>query len=216
MKKKLLSLVLAGAMVASTSVSAFAATPGHINGSDAQEHSTEVKITGQVLNDKGDLPAGTFNVTVPTTASFTVRADGGVITVPITIQNKGTQNIDVYAEKFVDNTPLEGQEITVTEQSSLTSKNRSHVSLNIEGIDRVLYLKSENIEQGKNGIYTNSDLTNSATDADSLKLTTIAAGNDGDITLKGTAGTSSSTNQIAQSISNSFTLTLKIKKSEKQ
>lgn len=217
MKKKLLSLVLAGAMVASTSVSAFAATPGHINGSDAQEHSTEVKITGQVLNDSGDLPTGTFNVTVPTTASFTVSGDGGVITVPITIQNKGTQNIDVYAEKFVDTTPGDKQEITVIEQSNLASKNRSYVSLNIEGSERVLYLKSENIENGtKNGIYTNPNLTTPATNVDSLKLTSIAAGRDGDITLNGTAGADSSSDQITQSISNSFTLTLKIKKSEKQ
>ena len=217
MKKKLLSLVLAGAMVASTSVSAFAATPGHINGSDAQEHSTEVKITGQVLNDSGDLPTGTFNVTVPTTASFTVSSDGGVITVPITIQNKGTQNIDVYAEKFVDTTPGDKQEITVIEQSNLASKNRSYVSLNIEGSERVLYLKSENIENGtKNGIYTNPNLTTPATNVDSLKLTSIAAGRDGDITLNGTAGADSSSDQITQSISNSFTLTLKIKKSEKQ
>ena len=217
MKKKLLSLVLAGAMVASTSVSAFAATPGHINGSDAQEHSTDVKITGQVLNNSGDLPTGSFNVTVPTTASFTVSADSGVITVPITIQNRGTQNIDVYAEKFVDTTPGDNQEITVIEQSNLASKNRSYVSLNIEGSERVLYLKSENIENGtKNGIYTNPNLTTPATNVDSLKLTSIAAGRDGDITLNGTAGADSSSEQITKSISNSFTLTLKIKKSEKQ
>lgn len=222
MKKKLLSLVLAGAMVASTSVSAFAATPGHINGSDAQEHSTDVEITGQVLNNRGDLPAGTFNVTVPTTASFTVRSNGGVITVPITIQNKGTQNIDVYAEKFVDTTPEADQEITVTGQSNLTGKNRSYVSLNIKGSERVLYLKSEKIEEGKkNGIYTNPTLENSAINEDSLKLTSIAAGRDEDITLNGTAGNGttdgdSSSQEITQSISNSFTLTLKIKKSEKQ
>ena len=217
MKKKLLSLVLAGAMVASTSVSAFAATPGHINGSDAEEHSTDVEITGQVLNNNGDLPAGTFNVTVPTTASFTVRSNGGVITVQITIQNRGTQNIDVYAEKFVDTTPEDNKEITVVEQSNLTGKNRSYVSLNIKGSDRALYLKSEKIENGtKNGIYTNSNFDTPAVGANNLKLTSIAAGRDGDITLNGTAGADTSGDQITQSVSNSFTLTLKIKKSENQ
>ena len=54
MKKKLLSLVLAGAMVASTSVSAFAATisttNGVINGSDENEYTTDVEITGKVIS----------------------------------------------------------------------------------------------------------------------------------------------------------------------
>ena len=84
MKKKLLSLVLAGAMVASTSVSAFAeeqsvageqvqsvaggqvesVAGGKIDGPDNKQYSTEVKIKGDVEDNKGQTKPGTLSVTV--------------------------------------------------------------------------------------------------------------------------------------------------------
>lgn len=215
MKKKLLSLVLAGAMVASTSVSAFATTTpthvgnGEIKGSDDKEYTTDVEITGQVLNNAGDIPAGTFNVTVPTTASFTVDQSRNVISVPITIQNNGAQSIDVYAEKFLDITPGEGQKITVTKSSELKDKNRSFVNLTLKGKLGVVHLKTEeNNISNKKGIYKDSELATEAT-GEELKLTSISNEESGVITLSGNAGDTA----ITDSVSDNFTLTLKIKKS---
>lgn len=215
MKKKLLSLVLAGAMVASTSVSAFATTApthvgnGEIKGSDDKEYTTDVEITGQVLNNAGDIPAGTFNVTVPTAASFTVDQSRNVISVPITIQNNGAQSIDVYAEKFLDITPGEGQKITVTKSSELKDKNRSFVNLTLKGKLGVVHLKTEeNNISNKKGIYKDSELATEAT-GEELKLTSISNEESGVITLSGNAGDAA----ITDSVSDNFTLTLKIKKS---
>ena len=72
MKKKFLSLMMAAAVVATTSVSAFA-QDRVIEGADTTEQKAEIDITGQVLGDHGEVPAGTFNVSIPTTAAFTVN-----------------------------------------------------------------------------------------------------------------------------------------------
>ena len=203
MKKKLLSLVLAGAMVASTSVSAFAKT---INDSDAKDVETEVSITGKVSNESGDTPAGNFNITIPTAASFTVSKNKDVISMPITIQNNGDQSIDVYAKEFRDMTPAADAQITVVEETTLESKDRTNVSLNITGNKKTLFLKSE--ESG-NGIYKEAALTNNAA-GEELKIANIPGNQDGDITISGKAG---KTGTVTNAVSDKFTLVLKIKKS---
>lgn len=205
MKKKLLSLVLAGAMVASTSVSAFAKT---IDDSDAKEVDTEVSITGNVLNDHGDTPAGNFNITIPTVAAFTVSGNGGVVSMPITIENHGEQNIDVYAKEFRDTTPQENAKITVVAESGLKEKNRTNVSLNIHGNVKTLFLKSA--ETG-NGIYKDETLTTNA-NGEELKIANIAGNQNGKVTISGKAG---ETGSVTDSVSDQFTLVLKIKKSSK-
>ena len=73
MKKKFLSLMMAAAVVATTSVSAFAA---NVTDSDENEAQTDVKITGNVQDASGNDAPGTFKVTVPTTTNFTVTNKG--------------------------------------------------------------------------------------------------------------------------------------------
>lgn len=213
MKKKLLSLVLAGAMVASTSVSAFAEDKV-IRDPETQDVQTEVSIQGRVANDNGKLPEGNFNITIPTTASFTVSQNGDVITMPITVKNNGEQNIEVYAVKFADTTSVEGRNITVTKQSDLKTKNRSYVNLNLRGNLKTVYLKSENLSDDSTGIYQEPTLENKATTEDQLKLAVINGRDSGDLTLEGRAGEDSTT-PITDALTDNFTLTLKIKKSAK-
>lgn len=214
MKKKLLSLVLAGAMVASTSVSAFAdSSVTNITTSDKEDGKADITITGQVLDNAGNLPSTNFNVTVPTTAAFTVTQQNNVISVPMTITNNGPQNIDVYAEKFIDNTPADNSEITVVKESELEEHNRTYVSLNIKGKLRTLYLKSEDTNtSGKNGIYQEAGHTSKA-DGENLKLISLSTGQAGNITLEGRAGAKTDV-AVANSVNNNFTLTLKIKKAQ--
>ena len=205
MKKKLLSLVLAGAMVASTSVSAFAATT-NITGPDTESPTTNVTITGEVVNEDGAKPAGKFNVTIPTAASFTVTKDSTVISVPIVIENNGAQSINVYAEKFADVTI--NSEITVVGNGSLTGQDRTKVSLSLSGDNGMVYLKSEDNNNTKNGIYSDPGLQTQATTDESKLLTTISNGKTGKITLNGNSGTEATSNAA----SDDFTLTLRIKK----
>ena len=74
MKKKLLSLVLAGAMVASTSVSAFADTFDIQKGTGTD---VNVSITGNLEGSDGATVPGTVTVTVPTAAVFNVKHSDG-------------------------------------------------------------------------------------------------------------------------------------------
>lgn len=214
MKKKLLSLVLAGAMVASTSVSAFAAgTDNVIKDSDTSAPTTNVEITGEVLSHSGQRPEGKFNVTVPTAAMFTVTKEGNLQGTTIKVTNNGTQSIDVYADKFLDTQV--GGGINVISENGLNDVDRTNVSLKLKGNVNTLFLKSES-ERADNhtGLYKNADLeaSNKATDDADLKIANIQSKDEYDLTLSGSAGKSST--EVTNAVSNSFTLTLKIKKSK--
>lgn len=208
MKKKFLSLMMAAAVVATTSVSAFADT--NITDSDEKTPTTDIQITGNVIDDSGRAPVGTFNVTVPTAASFTVTQAGKLEGTKIKVTNNGTQDIDVYADEFIDTT-VNG-EINVVPEGRLTNLNRTNVSLKITGNLKTLFLKSEDTnEKGKNGIYTNNALTETAS-GENLKLANVGAKKEYDLTLSGTAGGLNNP-AVEKAVSDSFTLRLKIKKS---
>lgn len=214
MKKKLLSLVLAGAMVASTSVSAFA--EANVTTPDNKDGSANVKITGVVENNSGERPAGTFQVTVPTTASFTVDQNGRFMAADqMTIKNEGPQTIAVYADKFVDSTKTVGEGITAVKESLLEGNNRTYVTLNVYGSDGGVYLKTEDTSVSSNtGLYTDNTLATKA-ENEALKLTTVQPGGSEHLTLAGKAGKLTSSQDggsVATAVSNDFTLTLKIKK----
>lgn len=207
MKKKLLSLVLAGAMVASTSVSAFADT---ITNPDTEQPTTNVTITGKVLDNTGNEAAGTFNVTIPTSATFTVDQNGTLHGTKIKVTNNGVQNIDVYADKFIDT--QNGTGISVMKEAELKTVDRSHVSLSLEGNLKTLYLKSEG-DGDYAGLYTDKSLDTKA-DESTSKIATVRSNQEIDLTLSGKAG-GNNTTPITEGINNNFTLTLKIKKSDK-
>lgn len=220
MKKKFLSLMMAAAVVATTSVSAFADdTTTNLTQSETSTPTANVTITGKVIDDEGNQPVGNFNVTVPTTAAFMVSKKGDLDGTKINIKNNGQQNIDVYAEKFVDTTRNDGDGITVVDEGLLGGKNRTYVSLKVHGSRGNVYLKTES-EAGKKGLYADKGLSREATTDDQLILTSIVAGQNADLTLDGKAGNKTKDDNesfaVTNAVSNDFTLTLKIKKSANQ
>lgn len=211
MKKKLLSLVLAGAMVAGSSVSAFAADTV-LNA----EGNADVTITGKVVDDRGNEPAGTIKVSVPTSATFMVNQQGNLQGTTINVTNNGDQNVDIYAEQFRDLTKEDGAGITVVAESALKSKKRTYVSLSLQGKAGNVYLKTETDGNGK-GLYKNMALSEAAVQDADLKLTSIAPGQTEGLRLQGRAGENNNAGgnqdqKVEQAVSNDFTLTLKIKK----
>lgn len=206
MKKKFLSLMMAAAVVATTSVSAFAQDK-LIDGLDTQEHTTEVTITGKVLDEENNEPAGNFNITVPTSAAFTVGKDQKVISASIVIRNNGEQDVDVFAESFTDTTPKADDKITVVKEGDLENKNRTNVSLSIGGSLKTLYLGSK--PDNKKGLYEDNSLD---TPASEFKLVKIQGKQEGTLTLAGKAGKQDG---VTNAVSDKFTLVLRIKKSEK-
>ena len=228
MKKKFLSLMMAAAVVATTSVSAFAAdnvdssveTPAEANVTDEdnQERTTEVTITGKIADDSGKMPAASFKVTVPTAANFTVTQKS-FYGPRLEIKNQGPQAIEVYAQRFTRAAGGSEAIQTVKEQqisddSEGRTYGRNSVALKLKGQrfgdnESVAFLSATN--DGGNGIYEERDL-GSPQEA-GIKLLALGAGNDreqtGTITLEGMAGKGS---VVGGAKSDKFQLTLRIKK----
>lgn len=221
MKKKFLSLMMAAAVVATTSVSAFAAaeevdksvdmpTQSNINSLDSSEHSHEVTITGKVQSDDGKMPATSFKVTVPTAANFTVNSAGTVVGPTLTVKNEGTQAIKVFAQNFRNTGNGDIQVLSADAISGDNSLNRSNISLKLVGEKtNVAYLAAGN---GINRVSRSEDLST----IDEVELLGLTAGKDGvavekSFTLQGTAGKGKG---VSNPISDTFELTLKIKKAD--
>ena len=214
MKKKFLSLMMAAAVVATTSVSAFAST-NFINTSDENEAQSEVTITGKVQNQNGQDPAGTFKVTVPTTAEFTVTKDGNVLGPKLEVSNAGSQEIEVYAYKFVDESGA--GKINVVDENTLLGDDAAEntkVSLKLVGLngDGTAYLASVNSDSSANGVYKGSDLREKA-EGSGVMVLRLQGGTEqspvsGRISLEGRAGK----HAVSAGVQDDFKLTLKIKK----
>lgn len=211
MKKKLLSLVLAGAMVASTSVSAFAATDTDTvvkkdNGT------ANVTINGSVYGNGGEIPSGTINVSVPTALNFKVNKEGVVEGSSIKIVNNGAEAVDVLAVSFVDETPDSGITVKPPQELSTVSDHfRNEVALNLRGKSgEGTYFKTVNLGNGEAGII-NSQGTSSGNTG--IKLSTIEGNGESDtLTLSGVAGTKNLEDKANEGLTDKFILTLKIAK----
>mgnify|MGYP000911429872 CR=1 FL=1 len=211
MKKKLLSLVLAGAMVASTSVSAFAADTT-ISSYNEGSNTANVTINGSVEGNNGEIPSGTISVSVPTALNFKVDKNGTVNGGDIKITNNGVDTVDVIAIKFYDTTPTSGITVkTPSEFRSEASLDRSNVVLNIGGTNgEIAFFKSESSGGSENGIYNEAG---SNVD-EGIKVATInGSGSSDTLTLSGYAGTTQLNSEAGKNgVTDEFRLTLKISK----
>lgn len=217
MKKKFLSLMMAAAMVATTSISAFAAaennvqvtTPesANVKDLDSESPTQDVHITGHVQNEKGQMPATNFKVTVPTAANFTVTSEGRVVGPELEVKNEGTQAIEVYATNFSKTT---NGKLKVVGENGLDGQPRTTVALKLTvNNEPKAYLGAGG---QKNGVFEENELNTPAT-GDGRKLLFLEAGaNEAKtkkIKLEGTAG---STGTVDEAASDTFKLVLKIKK----
>lgn len=216
MKKKLLSLVLAGAMVATTSVSAFAAdttVPTKETTIESHENDKEVEIgiTGNVVDNQGNTAPGTINVTVPTATTFTVASDGTLSSPNMVITNNSTESIKVKASRFEDSNGEENINVikkTKFEEGGHTEadNNRGTVWLRLKGATNNLGLTSE--EKGK--MYDN-DYNDEKTDASGYVLGKINSQGTMTLTLEGKGGvTPTDKYPVSKAIQDKFKLVLKI------
>lgn len=209
MKKKLLSLMMATAMVATTSVGAFA-KDYDFDESISQE--AEVQITGDVQDDLGNVLPGTISVSVPTAAQFTVNDKGQVLGTSISVENRGNIPVDVSVERFVDTTGA-GNQITVVGNNEVTNNpnqvERTKVALNLSGTLGTVYLSST--PGTSEGVYSNQDATLEAS-ASQKKILNVVAGGTGKVILSGDAGKQPG---LSTPVRDTFTLTLKIAKATK-
>lgn len=214
MKKKLLSLVLAGAMVASSSVSAFAATPTTTQGNTTiqegkEEQDVQVDITGNILDNRGNAVPGTINVSVPTATSFSVNSTTGeLVSADMVITNNSSEKIKVIAKGFKD--PSGNQDIEVmTKKAFDTAGGKEHnakgkVWLKLTGGQQYIGLSSE-----QDGKMYNNEYTQEVTD-DNCEIGKLNSNESLTLKLKGEGGIEG--NALTAPIKDEFKLILKVKR----
>lgn len=222
MKKKFLSLMMAAAVVATTSVSAFA-TENKTYTVESGESEAQVKITGNVADSTGKLPPSTISVSVPTALAFTITKEGAVESAPITITSNSTERVEVIAGDFVDTTT--NNNITVVPKSLVNSKENTQtnrfVALTLNGDGGSVGLKSDKTTTG----LTKDDAGTEWATNDNPSLGFVTQNNELTLKLSGTAcartadavsGEEASTSYKppTSAISDQFTLRLKIKKAK--
>lgn len=209
MKKKFLSLMMAAAVVATTSVSAFAAdeTTNVTVGKEGAEQ--KVNITGNIADTNGHIAEGTITVTVPTAMAFTINREGELENGKITISNKSNSNVKVIAKEFKDSTPNSG--IIVKERRNLgeatndQSGNRN-IALTLTGENSVGLCSTGN------GLY-NVDSPDTQLNNNEASLGVILAKGELELRLDGeTEKASGRYTPPNNPIKDSFTLKLKIQK----
>ena len=162
-----------------------------------------IPTKGKMKEDAGETPHGRFNVTVPTTASFTVKNNSEFIGTSIKITNNGEKPVDVSVANFIDVDGDYGIKLITDTQVDATKK-RNEVNLFLENT-----AENKKIYLGNKELY--SDLgTEAITQDEKKKIAKVLAGSTSTINISGKAGTSSEA--IEKPIGNTFTLILKIKK----
>lgn len=211
MKKKFLSLMMAAAVVATTSVSAFAAdeTTDVTVGKNGVEQ--DVEITGNITDSQDNVVEGTITVTVPTAMAFTINSSGDLENGKITITNKSNSKVEVIAKGFEDSTP--GSGIIVKKNSELANANdedgKRNIALTLTGQKSVGLLSSG---ASGTGLY-NVDSDTEVTKGETASLGVILAKRDLELKLTGKAKkVDGQYTAPSTPIQDSFTLKLKIKK----
>lgn len=208
MKKKFLSLMMAVAVVSTTSVSAFAAE--HKLTTLEEEKKVEVEIEGKVEDSSGNVLPSTVTVTVPTSLNFTVTKEGTVVSPGIEITNSGDEPVSVIATEFIDTTG--DKKINIKKDGPLTK--RSEVNLRLVGGDESITLTSESKGPSKSpGKMYNS--AGNAIEESGILLKDITASNSLTLKIEGEGKKitdEQSSGSENDAINDTFKLKLKFKK----
>lgn len=227
MKKKFLSLMMAAAVVATTSVSAFAddkvidTTPYTATGEkkvvvseESEGKEAQINIKGDIADNTNNFAPSTISVTVPTAAKFTVDKNGKLVGSNINITSEGTEPVSVIAYKFIDTTP--NSNIKVVGENDVTSsegagEEKKKVSLKLAGNIGSVVLKTEN-NNSNTGIYKVQDNGEEVQvpTTDNFVLGNVKADSPLQLQLTGTAVKKGA--PLTQAVEDSFTLILKLKK----
>lgn len=162
-----------------------------------------IPTKGKMKEDAGETPHGRFNVTVPTTASFTVKNNSEFIGTSIKITNNGEKPVDVSVANFIDVDGDYGIKL-ITDTEIDATKKRNEVNLFLENT-----AENKKIYLGNKKLYSELG-TEAITQEEKKKIAKVLAGSTSTINISGKAGTSAE--GIEDPIQNRFTLILKIKK----
>ena len=163
-----------------------------------------IPTKGKMNEDAGETPHGRFNVTVPTTASFTVKNNSEFIGTSIKITNNGEKPVDVSVANFIDVDGDYGIKL-ITDTEVNDTKKRNEVNLFLENT-----AENKKIYLGNKKLYSELGEEHLISEEEKKKIAKVLAGSTSTINISGKAGRASE--GIEDPISNRFTLILKIKK----
>ena len=163
-----------------------------------------IPTKGKMKEDAGETPHGRFNVTVPTTASFTVKNNSEFIGTSIKITNNGEKPVDVSVANFIDVDGDYGIKL-ITDTNVDENKKRNEVNLFLENT-----AENKKIYLGDKKLYSELGEEHLISEEEKKKIAKVLAGSTSTINISGKAGTSSEA--IEKPIGNTFILILKIKK----
>lgn len=214
MKKKFLSLMMAAAVVATTSVSAFAAdeTTDVTVGKNGAEQ--DVSITGNIADSHDQIVEGTITVTVPTAMAFTINSAGELENGRITISNKSESEVEVIAKGFEDSTPNSGIVVKKKTQLGTDAEKSGNKNIALTLIGK----KSVGLCSSGSGLYNvDSDSEDDIQENKGASLGVILAKHDLELRLDGQTKKESDGSYAVpgNAIKDSFTLKLKIQKATK-
>jgi len=206
MKKKFLSLMMAAAVVATTSVSAFANTQ-NITGPDNAPKEAQVTVEGKVADDGGQLPVGVYSVTIPSKVAFSVGQGGEFTGVELPIVNNGNDAIKIKVANFADTDGDDtGIKLNTTDDLSIptnkSSKKRSEINLALQGNVKKVFLGNGQVRD---------KLGSNSNDLSDEVMAKLEAKEKRTLELSGNAGTGILGDGVP-GITNEFTLTFKISK----
>lgn len=163
-----------------------------------------IPTKGKMKEDAGETPHGRFNVTVPTTASFTVKNNSEFIGTSIKITNNGEKPVDVSVANFIDVDGDYGIKL-ITDTNVDENKKRNEVNLFLENA-----AENKKIYLGNKKLYSDLGEENLISEEEKKKIAKVLAGSTSTINISGKAGANSLDRDVP--IQNRFTLILKIKK----
>ena len=206
MKKKFLSLMMAAAVVATTSVNAFASSEETVNTNGG---SVDVTITGSVNAADNTAPEGIISVTIPTALAFTVDNKGEVRGTSLDIKNNSTEEVEIYAYQFNDGNGEDGIN-AVKQMGDRATEKTSKVILKLAGNEGTAgFVSNDN----GNGVYNAKKPSEAVSTEDGVKIASLGKiggqNTSTTINLTGTAGKDAAG---ATAFTEQFTVKLKVKK----
>ena len=171
-----------------------------------------IPTKGKMNEDAGETPHGRFNVTVPTTASFTVKNNSEFIGTSIKITNNGEKPVDVSVANFIDVDGDSGIKLItnedVKENTSGSTYKRNEINLWLEN-----EAENKKIYLGNRKLYSELNQEIGENEAERKNIARVLGSSTSTINISGKAGTNALDRDMP--IQNRFTLILKIKKNTK-
>lgn len=164
-----------------------------------------IPTNGKMKVDAGKAPEKRINITIPTTAVFTVKNDSSFISTSIKISNNGEIPVDISVYNFMDNDGDRGIKL-ITNEVVTNSNKRSEINLWLQN-----EIENKRVYLGNGELY--SQLGNKITEdqEEQKKIAKVLSGSNSKIRICGEAGKAALTKD--DPILNKFILVLKIKKS---